>query len=40
MFSQIISITRRAPDSVLVDSIGCAAVVVLVYVGFSLPGLI
>lgn len=39
MFAQVKSIITRAPSTLLEDTIGLAAIFVMVVVGLSLPGL-
>jgi hypothetical protein len=39
MFTQLITIVSRAPRTLLEDSLGVAAIFVILMVGLTLPGL-
>ncbi len=39
MVSQIVKIVKRSPSSLLEDTVGCAAIFVVLLVGLSLPGM-
>ncbi len=39
MFTQIFRIFSRAPATILEDAVGVAALIVVLFVGLSLPGM-